>query len=121
MREIKMGERTISILNQQSEATLTQYQRRARPSEKQMRAALKERPAFREISALLPDIWRVAYCTTYDDHDLEQYDPGQLVTPAAYWEYLSFAGEDHEERTVELELAIKTLQAIRAAKPNPSN
>ena len=119
MHEIEIGQRSIDTIDQQPEATLTQHQRRTRPSEKQMRAALRERPAFRQISELLKDIWRVGFGITCDDHEMEQHD--HMVTPATFWEYVSFAGEDHEERTKELELAIKTLQAIRAAKPNSSN
>jgi hypothetical protein len=125
MREIEIDQRGISIIDQRPEATSplepksSEREGRTRPSAKQMRAALKERPLLRVIKDLLPDIWRVAYCTTFDEYDLKQFEEGELVTPATYWEYLSLAGEDHGERTEELELAIKTLKAILAAKPNP--
>lgn len=120
MSEIEIGQRSIGAINQQSDATSMASPHRARPSEKQMRAALKDRPAFREIRALLPDIWRVAYFTTYDDHDREHFDECQIVTPTAFWEYLSFAGENLEEKTEDLEFAVKTLQALLAANPHSS-
>jgi hypothetical protein len=105
MFKVEADENTSGAIDQQ-EPNLMRPQRRARPSAREMRAALNERPGFREIQDVLRDIWRVAHL---DD---------DFVTPAAFWEYVNFAGEDLDERANELLLAIKALQAFNAAKPN---
>ncbi|MCK1709096.1 MULTISPECIES: hypothetical protein [unclassified Bradyrhizobium] len=68
---------------------------------------------------MLPDIYQIAFLA----YDLDEESAGfsqkdELETASAYWEYLKLAGEDCGDRANELELAIKTLTAILAAKPN---
>jgi hypothetical protein len=101
MSNIELHERTTGINEQQQEMTFTQHQR--------------------EIANLLRNIWHVADRITTADFYVEPSDHSQMITPAAFWQYVSFAGEDHAERTEELEFAITALQAILAAKPNFSN
>jgi hypothetical protein len=119
MTDIETDHRATSIVTKQSEAILTlkpnpsERQNRARSSAKQMRAALTHRPKLREIKDLLSDIYRVA-SVAHDGHSAE----GELLeTVTAYWDYLNLAGEDYGDRTAELEVAIKMLKAILAAKP----
>jgi hypothetical protein len=91
---------------------------RARPSEKELRRIFKRRPALNEARELLWEIQRVAYCTTYDECDLKNYEECVIVTPALFWEYLSIAGEDKADFADTLRAAIKTLKAILAAMPS---
>ncbi|MCK1430755.1 MULTISPECIES: hypothetical protein [unclassified Bradyrhizobium] len=94
--------------------TILAGQKRARSSAGSMRAAIKAWPKLREIKNVLPEICGIGFLA----YDTEFAEESELDTVSAYWEYLKLAGEDFGDRTNELELAIKTLTAILAAKPN---
>lgn len=94
--------------------TILAGQKRARSSAGSMRAAIKAWPKLREIKNVLPEIYGIGFLA----YDTEFAEESELDAVSAYWEYLKLAGEDFGDRTNELELAIKTLTAILAAKPN---
>lgn len=114
MTEIQSGHCATGITEQPE--TILAGQKRARSSAGSMRAAIKAWPKLREIKNVLPDICATGFLAC--DLDEGFSEESELETVSAYWEYLKLAGEDFGERTNELELAIKTLTAILAAKPN---
>jgi len=88
-----------------------------RRSEKELRRIFKERPALKAARELLWKIEEVSYCTTYEEWELEQYEERAIVTPAAFWEYLTIAGEDGADFQGKLKDGIETFKAILAAMP----
>ncbi|MCK1710990.1 MULTISPECIES: hypothetical protein [unclassified Bradyrhizobium] len=114
MNEIQ-GDQCATGITEQPE-TILAGQKRARSSAGSIRAAFQARPKLREIKNVLSDIYQVAFLA----YDLVEgfSEESELETASAYWEYLKLAGEDCGDRTNEMELAIKTLTAILAAKPN---
>jgi hypothetical protein len=102
-------------ITEQPEAILAR-RKRARSSAGSIRAALQARPMLRDIKNVLPDICGIALLAY--GLETEFAEESELETVSAYWDYLKLAGEDCGARTEQLELAIKALTAILAAKPN---
>jgi hypothetical protein len=91
----------------------------AHPCEKERRRAFADRPALNEVRKLLGDVYSLAHCLNYDDH--EDIEECARVTPALFWDYLSMVREDHAaEHEEELKKAFSTLKAILKAKPKPA-
>lgn len=85
----------------------------ARAAVKERKPSRQSRPSFRDVREMLANIYFLAQCLDYTEH--EHVPPCDRVTPAAFWEYMSFAGE--LERRKDLQNALGVLEAILAVEP----
>jgi hypothetical protein len=100
------------------EPTSSERLARTSPSEKEKRRVFKERPVLKEAGDLLWTFREAAYCMNYDGYSLEDLPERARLTPATFWEYMTFVGEDDaDEYAQSMEQLIKTLKAILKAKP----
>ncbi|BBZ97465.1 hypothetical protein BRDID11004_16230 [Bradyrhizobium diazoefficiens] len=87
----------------------------ARVAVQERKPSLQNRRSFRDVREVLASAVSIAQCLDYTGY--EDVPLCDRVTPAAFWEYMTFAGEDQQERRRELQNALGVLEAILAVEP----